>query len=133
MATTPPSARSATAAMLDDIARAGRFALQVCGECGKVHYPFREACFNCLSADLEWQDVSSRGTLIARTIVRISAEPYFQERTPFSTGLAKLDCGPVVVCFVDEGVASGSTVELGLDLDDADRAVFTAHQRQEDA
>lgn len=126
MSLMPPSNRSKVTSELDEIARAGRFALQVCRECGKVQYPSRDACFFCLSAELEWRDLPAGGRLLAQTTVRSSAEPYFQARVPFSTAVVLLDCGPSVVCFLDGECGSGERVVLDLALDEADRAVFTA-------
>ena len=70
--TLPPEARSRAAMGLTAAAAEGRFMLQVCGECGEVIYPARDACNRCLSVDLRWQDVDPKGALLAETTVRTS-------------------------------------------------------------
>ena len=55
--TRPPEMRSRASLGLSAAAAEGRFALQVCADCGTVQYPPRDACQNCLSTDLPWQDV----------------------------------------------------------------------------
>jgi len=127
----PPSARSATTEKLDDVARRQAFELQVCHECGAVQYPCRDVCFNCLSSDLVWRGVAATGTLLARTVVRHSAEPYFQALAPFCTGLVALDCGPTVLCFVEMNDQAGQRVKLRLALDDAGRGIFRARRLED--
>jgi hypothetical protein len=51
--------RSRTAHGLTQAAAEGRFRLQVCGDCGKVCYPPRDACPQCLSADLPFREVAT--------------------------------------------------------------------------
>ena len=52
----PPAARSRTARGLAVAATQGRFALQVCADCGRTQYPPREACVACLGAQLACRD-----------------------------------------------------------------------------
>ena len=93
----PPDVRSRAALGLSVAAARGRFMLQVCNECSAVQYPPRDACSSCLSVDQAWQVVSSRGRLVAKTIVRTSTHVYFRERTPWRVGTVRLDCGPAMI------------------------------------
>ena len=108
--TLPPEARSRAAMGLTAAAAEGRFALQVCGECGATIYPARDAGNHCLSVDLNWQDVDPRGELLAETTVRTSTNLYFRERAPWRTGTVKLDAGPVVICHIHGDVAPRARV-----------------------
>ncbi len=124
--TLPPEARSRAAMGLTAAAAEGRFALQVCGECGATIYPARDACNHCLSVDLNWQDVDPRGALLAETTVRTSTNLYFRERAPWRTGTVKMDAGPVVICHIHGDVAPSARVVLTLRLDRAGQGVLLA-------
>ena len=62
----PQGVRSRTAHGLTAAAAEGRFALQVCGDCGAVVYPPRDACPSCLSARLPYQEHPRNVALILR-------------------------------------------------------------------
>ncbi len=122
----PPAARSRTALGLTAAAAEGRFALQVCAECGAVQYPPREACFACLSARLAWREVSSGGEVIAATTLHASADPYFRQRMPWRIGTVALDCGPSVIAHLHGDVAAGARVRMTLRLDKSGEGVMLA-------
>ena len=122
----PPQARSRTAQGLTAAAAEGRFMLQVCGECGTVAYPPREACPSCLSPKLPFKDVDPNGTVLSETTVHISPEPYFRERPPRRVGLVKLDVGPTAVAYLHGDVASKARVRLDLKLDRGGAPVMIA-------
>lgn len=122
----PPGARSRTAHGLTAAAAEGRFALQVCDDCGAVVYPPRDACPSCLSVRLPFRDVDPHGTLVARTTVRVAADNYFRERQPWPVGLVRLDAGPGVVAHLHGDVAEGGRVRLMAALDRSGAAVMMA-------
>jgi NAD(P)-dependent dehydrogenase (short-subunit alcohol dehydrogenase family)/uncharacterized OB-fold protein len=126
----PPQARSRTALRLAAMAAEGRFALQVCDACGTVQYPPREACGSCLGAGLPWRDVAASGALIATTVVRASADPYFRQRTPWRIGTVALDCGPSVVAHLHRDVSVGQRVRMTLRLDRSGQGVMLAMPEQ---
>lgn len=128
----PPSARSRRAHGLTLAASVGRFMLQCCGECGHYSYPAREACPNCLSPDLRFQDAPTGGVLLSETRIEATSDPYFRERQPWRTGLVQLDCGPVVVTHLHGDCGGpGSRLTLSLQLDRAGQAVFFAEHVSE--
>ncbi|HEX3992990.1 MAG TPA: zinc ribbon domain-containing protein, partial [Acetobacteraceae bacterium] len=59
----PQGVRSRTAHGLTAAAAEGRFALQVCADCGFTVYPPRDVCPRCLSGRLPFRDVSPGGTV----------------------------------------------------------------------
>jgi NAD(P)-dependent dehydrogenase (short-subunit alcohol dehydrogenase family)/uncharacterized OB-fold protein len=123
----PPKARGPLARRLAASAARGTFELPVCADCGAAQYPLRERCVTCCSGRLVWRDVSPDGTLLARTAVRHSSEPYFQGRRPIHLGSVKLDAGPVAIVFTaPECGDAGSRVRLLNRLDRAGEAVFVA-------
>lgn len=93
----PPAARGRVALGLTAAAAQGRFALQVCAECGVVQYPPRESCQRCLSSALPWQEQDGAGELLACTVLAHSNDLYFRERLPWRLGMVKLDVGPSVM------------------------------------
>jgi NAD(P)-dependent dehydrogenase (short-subunit alcohol dehydrogenase family)/uncharacterized OB-fold protein len=123
----PPGARSRAALGLTAAAALGRFALQVCGACGAVQYPPREACHQCLSGTLRWREQSGAGELIAETTVHHSNDLYFRERAPWRLGLVRLDAGPTAVVHLHGGCAPApSRVRVGARLDKSGQGVLLA-------
>lgn len=123
----PPSARSRKAHGLTLAASVGRFMLQCCAECGHYTYPAREACPDCLSSDLPFQDAPRGGVLLSETRIEVTSDPYYREHMPWRTGLVKLDCGPTAVVHLHGDCGGpGTRLVLSLQLDRAGQAVFFA-------
>jgi uncharacterized OB-fold protein/NAD(P)-dependent dehydrogenase (short-subunit alcohol dehydrogenase family) len=127
----PPAERSRAAFGLTAAAAEGRFALQVCADCGAVQYPPRDACGACLSPRLPWRELPSGGELIAATTLRISADPYFRQRMPWRIGTVAMDCGPSVIAHLHGDVAPGSRVRMTLRLDKSGQGVMLAMPGQD--
>jgi NAD(P)-dependent dehydrogenase (short-subunit alcohol dehydrogenase family)/uncharacterized OB-fold protein len=125
--TLPPAARSRIALGLTAAAALGRFELQQCRDCGTVQYPPREACQKCLSIRLDWKPQSPAGELLSDTVLHHSNDLFFRERLPWRLGLVKLECGPIVVAHLHEGVAQApGKVTVAAKLDRAGQAVMVA-------
>ena len=122
----PPAARSRTAHGLATAAAEGRFALQVCADCGTVQYPPREACAACLSARLAWRDVPAGGQLIAATTLHVSTNSWFRAHLPWRIGAVVLDCGPSVIAHLHQNVAAGARVRMMLRIDKSGHGVMLA-------
>ncbi|MEL6234767.1 MAG: SDR family NAD(P)-dependent oxidoreductase [Pseudomonadota bacterium] len=124
--TLPPMARSRAALGLTAAAAEGRFALQVCADCGAVQYPPRDACAACLSPDLVWRDQPPGGRLLAETTIRVSPQLYFRERMPWRIGTVALDAGPVVTAHLHGDVVRAARVRMTARLDRAGQGVLVA-------
>ena len=61
-----------------------------CKQCGKIIYPVRKVCLNCLGRDLERLDLSRNGKLYSFTIVHMPSE-HFQP--PYAIGWIELPEG----------------------------------------
>ncbi|WP_347650877.1 SDR family NAD(P)-dependent oxidoreductase, partial [Comamonas thiooxydans] len=106
----------------------GRFALQVCADCGAVQYPPREACHRCLSPELPWQPQSGAGELLAMTTLAHSNDLYFRERLPWHLGMVWLDDGPSVMVHLHGEVgAAPCRVRVQAHLDRAGQAVLIGY------
>ena len=122
----PQAVRSRTAHGLTAAAAEGRFALQVCADCGFALYPPRDACPRCLSSRLPFQDVPNGGVVLAATTIRTSTDVYFRERTPWRIGTVALDCGPSFVAHLHGDVSEGDRIRMSLRLDKSGNAVALA-------
>jgi uncharacterized OB-fold protein len=101
--------------------------LQVCGGCGAVQYPAREACHRCLSGALRWREQSGAGELMADTTVHHSNDLYFRERVPWRLGLVRLDAGPTAVVHLHAAcTAAPCRVRVGARLDKSGQGVLVA-------
>ena len=121
----PPSARGRVALGLTAAAAEGRFVLQVCSECGATQYPPREACHQCLSPALRWQDQTGAGELLTETTLAHSNDLYFRERLPWRLGMVQLDAGPSVMVHLHGEVDTPPTrVRVGTRLDRSGQAVL---------
>jgi uncharacterized OB-fold protein len=121
----PPAAQSRAALGLVPLAAEGRFALQACAACGTLQYPPRDACHRCLSVDLRWQDIARGGTLLAETVVHVSASPAFAGLAP-RVGTVALDAGPRVIAFVHRAIPRGGRVRVEIRLDRGSAPVLVA-------
>jgi uncharacterized OB-fold protein len=123
----PPRRWSAQAARLGTEGSTGQLRLPVCQECGRVAYPLRELCANCLSERLEWQPVEASGRVLATTTLQRSNLPYFRPLLPLRVASIKLDAGPVVLAFLDDAaIAADARVQVKTRLDEAGSASFVA-------
>jgi len=125
--TLPPGTRSRVALGLTAAAAEGRFALQVCRDCGAVQYPPREACQACLSVRLDWRAQDGAGALLADTVLHHSNDLFFRERLPWRLGLVRLDVGAAVVAHLHGDVPPApARVRVTARLDRAGQAVVVA-------
>ncbi|MCW4115207.1 SDR family NAD(P)-dependent oxidoreductase [Aurantimonas sp. MSK8Z-1] len=122
----PPVQRSRAALGLTARAARGVFALQVCGACGTVAYPPRDACAGCLSTDLVFRPVADGGEVIAQTVIRATPDLYFRERTPWRVGMVRMDCGPSIVAHLHGDVEVPGRCRMVARLDKGGNAVMMA-------
>ena len=122
----PPKARTALWRHVTAGAAKGELCLQHCRDCGRVQYPPREVCGQCLSAALEWRPTSGAGKVLSSTALEASLEPYFQARLPVLLALVKLDAGPVVYAFREQSLDAGQMVAVEARVDSAGEAALWA-------
>ena len=61
-----------------------------CKKCGKLLWPPRIMCSDCLSNELEWVDLGKEGELHAFTEMRVGAPLGFVEDVPFCIGIVNV-------------------------------------------
>ena len=76
-----------------DAARRHELTLPRCRPCGSFFFFPRSVCPRCLSADVEWRQVSGRGTLHTFTVVHRGAKG-FPLGTPYVIAVVELAEGP---------------------------------------
>ncbi len=67
--------------------------MRACPECGPYFYP-RDLCPQCGRRDVEWRQMSGRGTLYTYAIVHRAPMPGFRGDVPFITAIVELEEGP---------------------------------------
>jgi uncharacterized OB-fold protein len=90
----------------------GELQLLVCADCGRVNYPVRELCGNCLADALRWQAVDAAGTVQSLTELHYSLESDYAHHLPWRVASVKLDCGPVALAHLQPGVSVQDRVTL---------------------
>jgi len=68
----------------------GHLTTTKCKKCGKLLWPPRIVCSNCLSNELEWIDLGVEGELYAFTEMKLGAPIGFVEDVPFCIGIVKI-------------------------------------------
>ena len=102
-----------------DAANDGRLVIQNCQACNKLQHPPVPICRQCRSGDnLEWKQMSGRGTIYNYGVVYDCPVRLLQEDQPFNVAMIMLDEDPGIQMYshlpgtpVDE-VPVGASVEV---------------------
>jgi uncharacterized OB-fold protein len=70
----------------------GKLMAGKCRKCGKIHFPPRPLCDQCLSKQFEWTPLPTTGELLTYTIIHIAPQQ-FQSMAPYAMGIIGLDNG----------------------------------------
>lgn len=90
-----------------DAARQHKLSIQRCRSCERyVFYP-RPFCPHCGAGDLDWTEVSGRGTVYSFTVARRATARAFAPDVPYVIAIVELDEGPrmatnIVGCELDD-------------------------------
>ena len=84
--------------------------LQHCAGCGAFIYYPRPRCPQCMSAELNWERVSGRGTVYSYTIVRRASTRSFADG-PYVLAIVELAEGPRLTTNI---VAPAESVKIGM-------------------
>jgi uncharacterized OB-fold protein len=88
----------------------GHLTTTKCKKCGKLLWPPRIMCSECLSENLEWVDLGSEGELYAFTEIRLGAPLGFVEDVPFCVGIVRIG-GLLISARIDD--ASYEELKIG--------------------
>ncbi len=91
--------------------REGRLIVQRCGACGHHQFYPRPFCLACESRDLDWAEVSGKGTIYSITTVRVQVQPELPP--PYQVAIVELAEGPrLLTNIASEGARIGQAVVL---------------------
>jgi uncharacterized OB-fold protein len=68
----------------------GRVAGTRCKKCGESFFPPRADCFNCLSAEIEWFEITGKGNLISYSTLSY-APSGFEQDLPYIVAVVQFD------------------------------------------
>ena len=93
----------------------GRWTTSCCKACGRSTFPPKPVCPHCWSPDVQWTELSPRGTLYSWT--RVHAAPaVFGAEAPYAVGIVDLSDGIRLACRLVETQAHplrvGQAVEM---------------------
>lgn len=77
-----------------DAARAGRFVIQRCDDCGHWLFPPSAHCPSCASRDLTWTEASGEGVIYTFTIAHRPPHPVLRDQCPMAIAVIELAEGP---------------------------------------
>jgi hypothetical protein len=92
----------------------GRIMATRCKGCGKLYFPPRADCANCLSSEMEWTELGGKGKLITYTTA-FFAPVGFEGEAPYTLALAELDEGVRVFTRLSKDIREDE-IKIGMDL-----------------
>ncbi len=92
----PAPATNAESLPFWEAAKAGRFLIKRCGDCGEAHWYPRALCLYCFSKNTTWEESPGEGTIYTFSVMHRNTP------VPFAIGYVTLNEGPAVLTnFVD--------------------------------
>ena len=87
-----------------------------CSSCGAIIAPPSGSCYSCGGNEMEWSEVSGKGTLVSFTVIHIAPDE-FQDEVPFFVALIDLEEGTRVTARLQGfDPLKPEEVELGIPL-----------------
>lgn len=74
-------------------AQQGRLMIQQCKICNTYRYPFKKMCTDCYSTEVDWKQVSGKGSIWSWCIFHRPYFKGFETEMPYNVVLVKLDEG----------------------------------------
>ncbi len=75
---------------------AGRLAIQMCSDCGRLRHPPRPMCPWCRSTSREWKVLSGKGKVWSYVIPHPPLLPAFMPWAPYNVIIVELDEDPTI-------------------------------------
>jgi uncharacterized OB-fold protein len=85
-----------------------------CKECGRVFFPPRADCYQCLKSDMEWFEVKGKGSLVSYSKLEF-APVGFGDDLPYA--IALLDYGDYKVFGRIAGNVPENEIEVGMEME----------------
>jgi uncharacterized OB-fold protein len=90
----------------------GRIMGTRCKKCGRLYFPPRADCANCLSSDIEWIPLSGRGKLVTYTTAYFAPAGF---EAPYILALAELEEGVRVFTRMSKDFGKDE-IKIGMDV-----------------
>lgn len=97
-----------------DAARAGRFVMAKCSDCGNLMAAPVSNCRICLGTDISWVQASGRGTVFTFIEYYRSWIPEFEGSLPYVVAVVTLEEGPRMVLGMVTGANGEDTSDTGV-------------------
>jgi uncharacterized OB-fold protein len=106
-----------------DGAREHKLLMPYCPSCARHFWFPRPFCPRCFSWEIEWREVSGKGTLYSFAIQWRPQMPGFESELPYVTAIVELAEGPRLVTNVVDIAADPEQVTCGMSLEVAFRDI----------
>ena len=106
--------RQAKVAPFVDYLDQGKFMATQCKQCGRKYFPPRGDCPYCLSSDMDWVEVKSKGKLLTFTTVNYGPSG-FEEAAPYTLGIVEFEEGVKVLAKIRKKV-DVKDIKIGMEL-----------------
>ena len=89
-----------------------------CTSCGALWLPPRPICLTCKGDDMEWKELSGKGTLVAFTVIGVGPMPMidagYGRDNPYCVGIVQVEEGPRIGAqIVGVDVANPENITIG--------------------
>lgn len=92
-------------------AKQNKLVIQKCSSCESLQFYPRPYCISCLSDEMDWVEVSGRGTIYTYTINHRSPNSYMQDKVPYVVAIIELEEGIRMMANIIDSVLD--KVEIG--------------------
>ncbi|MGD0202298.1 MAG: Zn-ribbon domain-containing OB-fold protein [Candidatus Bathyarchaeia archaeon] len=92
----------------------GKVMATKCKECGRISFPPRADCVDCMSKDFEWKELKRKGKLLTYTIAQF-APTGFENEAPYVLALVELEEGLHMLAHMSKNVKP-EEIKIGMDL-----------------
>jgi uncharacterized OB-fold protein len=106
--------KQAKATPFVDYLSQGKLMTTKCKQCGKSYFPPRMDCPFCLSSEVEWFQITSKGKLLTYTTVNYGPSG-FEEEAPYTLGIVEFPEGVRVLARISKKI-DPKTISIGMEL-----------------
>jgi len=107
-----------TIASFDHFLSEGKLMASRCAGCGALWLPPRPICLTCKGDEMEWKEMSGKGTLVAFTVIGVGPMPMIEagygRDKPYCVGIVQVREGPRIGAqIVGVDVAHPENIKIG--------------------
>lgn len=95
--------RGSRVAKFVDYLKEGKLMATVCKQCGKLYFPPRSECIECLGQEMDWKEISGNCKVLTYTTLHFGPAG-FDEDLPYTIVLVELDEGAQVLTRLSKDV-----------------------------